>query len=175
MKRNTTRPGADRRPTEFERKEFEEDFRLNRPIKPKVAKRAEKASGGSGAPCAANAAQKEKLDGNAQDRLDRGLIAPDATLDLHGMTQNAAHRALQNYLRGARERGNRLIVVVTGKGNPRAADAAAWTQSPHGVLKDMVPRWLAEPGAAQWIARVQPAHIRPGGGGALYVYLRKSR
>jgi DNA-nicking Smr family endonuclease len=155
MKRNTTRD---------ERKEFEEDFRLNRPIKTKVVKRAEKTSGGSGG-----------LDGNTQGRLDRGLIAPDATLDLHGMTQNAAHRALQNYLRGARERGNRLIVVVTGKGNPRAADAAAWTQSPHGVLKDTVPRWLAEPGLAQWIARVQLAHIRHGGGGALYVYLRKSR
>ncbi len=147
-----------------ERKEFEEDFRLNRPIKPRAVARIEKKPGGSGG-----------LDGNTQDRLDRGLIAPDATLDLHGMTQNAAHRALANYLRGARERGNRLIVVVTGKGNPRAPDAALWTESPHGVLKDMVPRWLAEPGLAQWIARVQPAHVRHGGGGALYVYLRKSR
>ena len=87
----------------------------------------------------------------------------------------AAHRALNHFLRGARERENRLIVVVTGKGNPRAADAAAWTESPHGVLKDMVPRWLAEPGLSQWIARVQQAHIRHGGGGALYVYLRKPR
>jgi len=153
-----------RRATQDERREFEEDFRLARPIKPKAAPRSEKKPGGSGG-----------LDGNTQDRLDRGLIVPDATLDLHGMTQVAAHRALQNYLRGARERGNRLIVVVTGKGNPRAPDAAAWTQSPHGVLKDMVPRWLAEPGMHQWIARVQPAHHRHGGGGALYVYLRKAR
>jgi DNA-nicking Smr family endonuclease len=66
-------------------------------------------------------------------------------------------------------------VVVTGKGNPRAPDAAAWTESPHGVLKDMVPRWLAEPELKGLIARVQPAHIRHGGGGALYVYLRKGR
>ena len=153
-----------RRVSDAERKEFEQDFRLARPIKPKAVPRSAKRAGGAGG-----------LDGNTQDRLDRGLIAPDATLDLHGMTQTAAHRALQRFLRGARERGNRLIVVVTGKGNPRAPDAAPWTESPHGVLKEMVPRWLAEPGLAQLIARAQPAHIRHGGGGALYVYLRKTR
>ena len=153
-----------RRVSDAERKEFEQDFRLARPIKPKAVPRPAKRAGGAGG-----------LDGNTQDRLDRGLIAPDATLDLHGMTQTAAHRALQRFLRGARERDNRLIVVVTGKGNPRAPDAAPWTESPHGVLKEMVPRWLAEPGLAQLIARVQPAHIRHGGAGALYVYLRKSR
>ena len=153
-----------RRVSDAERKEFEQDFRLARPIKPKAVPRSAKREGGAGG-----------LDGNTQDRLDRGLIAPDATLDLHGMTQTAAHRALQRFLRGARERGNRLIVVVTGKGNPRAPDAAPWTESPHGVLKEMVPRWLAEPGLAQLIARAQPAHIRHGGGGALYVYLRKTR
>jgi DNA-nicking Smr family endonuclease len=151
-----------RRVSDQERKEFEQDFKQARPIKPKAAPRAPKKSGGNGG-----------LDGNTQDRLNRGLIAPDATLDLHGMTQIAAHRALQHFLRGARAQDNRLIVVVTGKGNPRAPDAAAWTESPHGVLKEMVPRWLAEPGLAQWVARVQPAHIRHGGGGALYVYLRK--
>jgi DNA-nicking Smr family endonuclease len=153
-----------RRVREEERRDFEEDFRLARPIKPKASPRGMKKPGGSGG-----------LDGNTQDRLNRGLIAPDATLDLHGMTQTAAHRALQHFLRGARERDNRLIVVVTGKGKPRAPDAAPWTESPHGVLKDMVPRWLAEPGLSQLVARVQPAHIRHGGGGALYVYLRKSR
>lgn len=153
-----------RRVSDQERKEFEQDFRLARPIKPKPGPRSAKKPGGAGG-----------LDGNTQDRLDRGLIAPDATLDLHGMTQTAAHRALQHFLRGARERDNRLIVVVTGKGNPRAPDAALWTESPHGVLKEMVPRWLAEPGLKQWVARAQPAHIRHGGSGALYVYLRKNR
>ncbi len=153
-----------RRVSDEERRAFEEDFRLARPINPKAAPRSTKKPGGSGG-----------LDGNTQDRLNRGLITPDANLDLHGMTQTAAHRTLQHFLRGARERDNRLIVVVTGKGNPRAPDAAPWTESPHGVLKEMVPRWLAEPGLSQLVARVQPAHIRHGGGGALYVYLRKSR
>jgi DNA-nicking Smr family endonuclease len=159
-----------RKVTDSERREFQRDFKLARPIKPKPAPRGAKKRGG-----AAGAAQTVELDGNTQDRLNRGLIAPDATLDLHGLTQSHAHRALIRFLANARERGNRLIVVVTGKGNPRPADAAAWTESPHGVLKEMVPRWLAEPGLKSLVARVQPAHIRHGGGGALYVYLRKSR
>ena len=153
-----------RKVKDSERKEFEADFKAARPIKPKASPRATKKPGGSGG-----------LDGNTQDRLNRGLIAPDATLDLHGMTQDRAHRTLIRFLANARERDNRLIVVVTGKGNPRPADAAAWTESPHGVLKEMVPRWLAEPDLKALVARVQPAHVRHGGGGALYVYLRKSR
>jgi DNA-nicking Smr family endonuclease len=153
-----------RKVKDSERKEFEADFKAARPIKPKASPRATKKPGGTGG-----------LDGNTQDRLNRGLIAPDATLDLHGMTQDRAHRTLIRFLANARERDNRLIVVVTGKGNPRPADAAAWTESPHGVLKEMVPRWLAEPDLKALVARVQPAHVRHGGGGALYVYLRKSR
>lgn len=153
-----------RKTTDSERKEFQADFKAARPIKPKAAPRGTRKSGGAGG-----------LDGNTQDRLDRGLIAPDATLDLHGMTQDRAHRTLIRFLQNARQYDNRLIVVVTGKGNPRAPDAAAWTESPHGVLKEMVPRWLAEPELKGLIARVQPAHVRHGGGGALYVYLRKSR
>lgn len=47
--------------------------------------------------------------------------------------------------------------------------------SPHGVLKQMVPRWLGQPEAAALIAHTQPAHVRHGGDGALYVYLRKRR
>ena len=46
--------------------------------------------------------------------------------------------------------------------------------SAHGVLKQMVPRWLNAPELAGLIASVQPAHARHGGDGALYVYLRKA-
>jgi DNA-nicking Smr family endonuclease len=39
----------------------------------------------------------------------------------------------------------------------------------------MVPRWLKEAELAALIAHSRPAHARHGGGGALYVYLRKRR
>ena len=101
------------------------------------------------------------------------MLEPDARIDLHGMTQGAAHRTLFAWLAAAHSRGHRLVLVITGKGNPKNDENAPWMMSPHGVLKQMVPRWLNEPELAALIASVQPAHARHGGGGALYVYLRK--
>jgi DNA-nicking Smr family endonuclease len=112
------------------------------------------------------------LDGNTKERLKRGGVRPQASIDLHGMTQEAAHRALLAFLQRSRKSGLRLTLVVTGKGNPKNDDAE-WMMRSHGVLKEMVPRWLNEPDFAGLIAGSTPAHVRHGGAGALYVYLRK--
>ena len=112
------------------------------------------------------------LDGHTRERLKRGEGTPEARLDLHGMTQAAAHRALLSFLQKAHKKGFRLALVITGRGNPEK-ETPAWTETPHGVLKEMVPRWLNEGDFAAFIAGTAPAHIRHGGGGALYVYLRK--
>jgi DNA-nicking Smr family endonuclease len=156
-----------RLPTDEERKLFEQTFQEGRPIRPAAPKAPRKkkstSTGASG------------VNGATQDRLKRGLLEPQARIDLHGMTQGAAHRTLFTWLAAAHARGYRLVLVVTGKGNPKNDENAPWMMSPHGVLKQMVPRWLNEPELAALIASVQPAHARHGGGGALYVYLRKPR
>lgn len=154
-----------RRTTDDERKLFEAEFKAGRPIKPAAPKTPAKKKSAISGPSGVNGATAE--------RLRKGQIEPDAKIDLHGMTEAAAHRALMRFLQGAATRGNRLILVVTGKGNPRKEETASWMQSPHGVLKQMVPRWLNEPDAAALIASTRPAHVRHGGDGALYVYLRK--
>jgi DNA-nicking Smr family endonuclease len=98
------------------------------------------------------------MDGSTRKKLQQGELSPAARLDLHGFTQDAAHRAVLAFLRSSHNGGVRLALIITGKG---------------GVLKDMVPRWLSEPGFAGLVAGTEPAHIRHGGAGALYVYLRK--
>ena len=98
------------------------------------------------------------LDGNTRKKLQKGTLAPAARLDLHGFTQDAAHRALLSFLQSSHKGGVRLTLVITGKG---------------GVLKEMVPRWLHQSGFATLIAGIETAHVRHGGAGALYVYLRK--
>ncbi len=116
------------------------------------------------------------VDGRTEERLRKGQIAPEASLDLHGYTENAAHDALLNFLRGAQFRGHKLIVVVTGKGAPRNLDAPfdlELDRKARGILKTVVPRWLAEPGFARYVAAVRQAHKRHGGEGAFYVYLRR--
>jgi len=149
-----------------ERREFEHDFKQARPIKPArpAAKAGKKPSPTPGG-----------VNGKTELRLKRGALEPEAKIDLHGRTEAAAHRALLSFLANAHAGGLRLVLVVTGKGNPNKRDDAPWMASPHGVLKQMVPRWLGEPDFARLIAKTQPAHLRHGGGGALYVYLRKNR
>ena len=114
-----------------------------------------------------------QIDGHTGEKLKRGQLQPGARLDLHGMTEGAAHAALLSFLAGAQARGVRLALVVTGVGNPAPHEGAEWMRSRHGVLKNMVPRWLSEKEFAALAAGSAPAHRRHGGGGALYVYLRK--
>jgi DNA-nicking Smr family endonuclease len=156
-----------RRTTDEERQLFEQNFKAARPIKVVGVKKAPKKKSAVSGPSGVN--------GATEDRMRRGLVEPDARIDLHGMTQDGAHRTLFAWLATAHQRGHRLVLVVTGKGNPKNDENAPWMMSSHGVLKQMVPRWLNEPGLAALIASVRAAHVRHGGDGALYVYLRKNR
>lgn len=113
------------------------------------------------------------VDGRTAERLRKGAIEPDARLDLHGLTESTAHRALTTFLRGAAARGARLTLVITGKGAKAETIEEVFDPPARGVLKAMVPRWLAEPELAGFVADVRGAHRRHGGGGALYIYLRK--
>ncbi len=119
------------------------------------------------------------VDGRTAERLRKGAMEPDTKLDLHGLTEDAAHRALVTFLRGAIVRGARLALVVTGKGlKPSAPDEPfdlELDRRTRGVLKAMVPRWLQEPELVRFVADVRTAHRRHGGTGALYVYLRRER
>ena len=117
----------------------------------------------------------KSLDGNTAEKLRRGQLAPGARIELHGMTEAAAHGALLSFLAGAQARGVKLVLVITGIGNPKKHEGAEWMRSPHGVLKEMVPRWLNERAFAALNVGSSPAHRRHGGDGALYVYLRKKK
>lgn len=154
-----------RRTSDEERQLFEQNFKAAAPLKVTMSKAPPRKKGAGHGPAGVN--------GATQDRLRRGLLEPEARIDLHGMTQGAAHRTLFTWLHAAHGRGHRLVLVVTGKGNPKNDENAPWMTSAHGVLKQMAPRWLNEPGLAALIAQVSPAHVKHGGDGALYVYLRK--
>ena len=120
-------------------------------------------------------AKTGELDGNTAEKLRRGQLTPGARIDLHGKTESAAHRALHLFLVRAQNDDVRLALVITGVGNPQAHEGAEWMRTPHGVLKEMVPRWLNEKEFAALTSGWARAHRRHGGDGALYVYLRKRK
>ncbi len=95
-------------------------------------------------------------------KLTRGQIAIESRLDLHGRTQAEAHDALERFLRTSSARGLRCVLIVTGKG-----------VEGQGILRQMVPRWLEEANNRKSVITYCPAHARHGGGGALYVLIRR--
>jgi len=114
------------------------------------------------------------MDPGLHRAMTRGKLDPDARIDLHGMTLAQAHSALTGFLLGAHARGNRLVLVITGKGR-KADDHAAPLPARHGVLKHEVPGWLRSGVLAPLVLQVREAHRTQGGAGAYYVYLKKRR
>jgi DNA-nicking Smr family endonuclease len=106
--------------------------------------------------------------------LARGQASADGILDLHGMTQAQAHGALIAFLRRAQAYGHSLVLVVTGKGAPSDARTDFVSQATErGILRRMVPQWLALPDLRAVVLGFEEAGPRQGGGGALYVRLRR--
>jgi DNA-nicking Smr family endonuclease len=109
-----------------------------------------------------------RLDRRLRQRLARGIIAIDARIDLHGLTQAEAFAQLTAFLRRARRDGARTVLVITGKGGAGDRDASA-----RGVLRRQVPLWLSSSGLREAVIAFAPAAAEHGGTGALYVRLRR--
>ena len=114
-----------------------------------------------------------RMDSRSFDRMSRGKLLPEGRIDLHGMTLAEAHPVLTRFVMGAQAQGKRLVLVITGKGR-RGADDSPVPQR-MGVLKQQVPHWLALPPLAGIVLQIAEAHLKHGGTGAYYVYLRRVR
>ncbi|MEQ8480765.1 MAG: Smr/MutS family protein [Hoeflea sp.] len=99
-------------------------------------------------------------------KLARGRLPIDGKIDLHGLTQSEAHNLLFDFLARAHERGLRHVLVITGKGSSHGSQ---------GVLKRVLPEWLAKPEFRFLISGHENAARGHGGEGALYIRLRRER
>jgi DNA-nicking Smr family endonuclease len=126
-----------------------------------------------------NPPQLTTFDRRLQQKLLRGQIEPEASIDLHGESADSARMRLYHFLQTKRQSGVRLVLVVTGKGSGaltrHTLHGRDWHETPdrNGRLRREVPLWLNEAQFRALAIGFQPAHPRHGGGGALYVRLRK--
>ncbi len=118
-------------------------------------------------PIARQTLQSATLDGSWDKRLRSGTISPDRTLDLHGHRLDGAWSAIDHMLERAIAAGDRVVLLITGherRGEPPVA---------RGRIRAAVHDWLASSRHAAHIAAVRAAHRRHGGGGSLYIILRR--
>ena len=103
-------------------------------------------------------------------RMKSGKLKPEGRLDLHGMFRDEAYPELIAFILNAQAAGKRLVLVITGKGR----EGDDWTGG-RGVLRRQVPQWLQLPPLGPAVLEVRPAHLKHGGDGAYYVYLRRRK
>lgn len=122
-------------------------------------------------PGAALAEAPLNMDAATHARMRRGKLAPEARIDLHGMTLAEAHAELIAFVLNARAQGLRLVLVITGKGKTLHEHGAGPQRI--GALRTQVPHWLHLPPLGPAVQQITEAHLRHGGSGAYYVYLRR--
>lgn len=107
------------------------------------------------------------LDKSTSKKLKKGQQPIEGRMDLHGMTQEQAHRALNAFIQGSHGAAKRCVLVITGKGLKQDGSV--------GVLRAAVPRWLNQPPNRERVLAFSYATPKDGGEGALYVMLKRKR
>lgn len=103
-----------------------------------------------------------KLDQPTAKKIAKGRLPIEDRIDLHGLTQNEAYARLLRFIESRQRNGVRTVLVITGKGSRG-----------EGVLRQAVPRWLAENDFRKMVIGHHESHQNHGGTGAIYVRLRK--
>ena len=141
------------------------------PVRPAPPPIAHKAMGPAPkahtAPVRPRPAIDNTLDSSWDRRLRSGDIRPDRIVDLHGDDLDRAWQSIDRALEQAIVNRERVILLVTG--HARAGDPPVQ----RGRIRAAVHDWLAASRHREKIAAVRGAHRRHGGGGSLYLILRR--
>lgn len=105
------------------------------------------------------------MDRRTAERFRKGKMAIEGRLDLHGMYQDAAHAALNDFIRASAAQGRRKVLVITGRGSREGT----------GVLRERLPQWLNQPPCRDHVVSFTTARPQHGRDGAFYVLLRRKR
>ncbi len=141
----------------------------------RIGQAARKLSGNDLAPAIEErlASQPLRMDHGAFRNMTRGKLQPEGRIDLHGMTLAEAHPELVHFILNAQAAGRRLVLVITGKGKHKDDHGPIPVRI--GALRHEVPRWLNQPPLRGAVLQIATAHLKHGGAGAYYVYLRRLR
>jgi DNA-nicking Smr family endonuclease len=92
--------------------------------------------------------------------LRKGQYNVEAVLDLHGKTIEEARHSLSHFLLSCQQKGIRHVIIIHGKGRSHSKP----------IIKNKLNHWLREIDQVLAFCTATP---HDGGGGALYVLLRR--
>lgn len=95
-------------------------------------------------------------------RVRRGKIILSGQVDLHGMTLEEARESLILFLQQTAGQKSKTVLVITGKG-----------KSGKGALRSALSNWLQSQELSSLVSGYAQAHVRHGGSGAWYIFLRR--
>ena len=106
-----------------------------------------------------------------EQKMSRGQIDIDSTLDLHGMTQEEAKHATINFIKVANKNNLKIILIITGKGISNT-NTRYKNRYERGVLNKNLPAWLQMPEVRDYVNGYRYANQKHGGEGAYYILLK---
>jgi len=96
--------------------------------------------------------------------LRSGRFSVQAWLDLHGMNQQEARFALDEFILGSVRANVTCVRVIHGRGRH--------SHKKQPILKDGIQRWLCSRRLSRHVIAYTSARLCDGGGGAVYILLR---
>ena len=115
----------------------------------------------------ASSENKLQVNKRMKAKFERGLIRPEAVLDLHGYNRIDAEKTLKSFINTCINQEKRCILVITGKRKT--------TTGSKSILRELIPDWLDENKYTSLVLAHSYAIQKDGGDGARYILLRKKR
>jgi DNA-nicking Smr family endonuclease len=139
-----------------------------RPISPPIARKPKGPAPTPPTPVKrAQPAIANTLDSSWDRRIRSGAVQPDRIVDLHGHGLERAWQAIDRAIEQALVNQERVLLLITGHARPGDPPVQ------RGRIRAAVNDWLAASRHRERIAAVRGAHRRHGGGGSLYLILRR--
>ena len=108
---------------------------------------------------------KPQINKRMKSKFERGLIRPEAVLDLHGFNRVEAEKKLSSFINTCINKEKRCILIVTGKRKTILGSKS--------ILRELVPKWLDKKEYTSLVLAHSFATQKDGGDGARYILLRK--
>ena len=110
-----------------------------------------------------------------KDNVSKKLPKPKINrIDLHGYSLAKANEIIENFIEKNYEQGINKLIVVTGKGIHSSNEKDPYISKDLSILKYSVPEFIKNnKELMKIIIDIKEAHIKDGGSGAFYIYLKK--